>query len=118
MASVERVTVTLPMDLVRDIDRREQDRGKFIAEAVRWKKSDVGIDFLVSPDFGEWLNEEATAINPQTLKSLCYPEIVASKGRFAAISTGKYKSMKVGFRLCYLGEIPPVESPASTTATK
>lgn len=93
-------------------------RFTFIAEAVRWKKSDVGIDFLVSPDFGEWLNEEATAINPQTLKSLCYPEIVASKGRFAATSTGKYKSMKVGFRLCYLGEILSAESPASTTATK
>jgi hypothetical protein len=35
MASVERVTVTLPMDLVRDIDRREKNRSKFVAEAVR-----------------------------------------------------------------------------------
>jgi Arc/MetJ-type ribon-helix-helix transcriptional regulator len=35
MASVERVTVTLPDDLVRDIDRREKDRSKFVAEAVR-----------------------------------------------------------------------------------
>jgi len=35
MASVERVTVTLPNDLVRDIDRREKNRSKFIAEAVR-----------------------------------------------------------------------------------
>src|SRR5512133_1901997 len=35
MASVERVTVTLPDDLVRDIDRRERNRSKFIAEAVR-----------------------------------------------------------------------------------
>ena len=35
MASVARVTVTLPMDLVRDIDRREKNRSKFVAEAVR-----------------------------------------------------------------------------------
>ncbi len=35
MASMERVTVTLPMDLVRDIDRREKNRSKFVADAVR-----------------------------------------------------------------------------------
>src|ERR1700691_2309762 len=35
MATVERVTVTLPNDLVRDIDRREKNRSKFVAEAVR-----------------------------------------------------------------------------------
>jgi hypothetical protein len=35
MASVERVTVTLPNDLIRDIDRRERKRSKFVADAVR-----------------------------------------------------------------------------------
>src|ERR1700693_39281 len=35
MATVERVTVTLPDDLVRDIDRLEKNRSKFVAEAVR-----------------------------------------------------------------------------------
>jgi Arc/MetJ-type ribon-helix-helix transcriptional regulator len=35
MVSVERVTVTLPNELVRDIDRREKNRSKFVAEAVR-----------------------------------------------------------------------------------
>jgi Arc/MetJ-type ribon-helix-helix transcriptional regulator len=35
MASVERVTVTLPQDLLSDIDRREKNRSKFVAEAVR-----------------------------------------------------------------------------------
>jgi hypothetical protein len=35
MARVERVTVTLPADLVRDIDRREKNRSKFVADAVR-----------------------------------------------------------------------------------
>ena len=34
MADVGRVTVTLPMDLIRDIDRREKNRSKFVAEAV------------------------------------------------------------------------------------
>src|ERR1035441_484879 len=35
MADVGRVTVTLPMDLVWDIDRREKNRSKFVADAVR-----------------------------------------------------------------------------------
>jgi Arc/MetJ-type ribon-helix-helix transcriptional regulator len=35
MPGVERVTVTLPGDLVKDIDRREKNRSKFVAEAVR-----------------------------------------------------------------------------------
>ena len=35
MSNVDRVTITLPDDLVRDIDRREKNRSKFIAEAVR-----------------------------------------------------------------------------------
>ena|SRR6266536_1788974 len=35
MAGLDRVTVTLPNDLLRDIDRREKNRSKFIAEAVR-----------------------------------------------------------------------------------
>ncbi|MBV9626167.1 MAG: hypothetical protein JOZ14_19545 [Acidobacteria bacterium] len=33
--SVERVTVTLPSNLLNDIDRRENNRSKFVAEAVR-----------------------------------------------------------------------------------
>jgi hypothetical protein len=35
MGAVERVTVTLPGDLVRDIDRQEVNRSKFVTEAVR-----------------------------------------------------------------------------------
>jgi Arc/MetJ-type ribon-helix-helix transcriptional regulator len=35
MAIIERVTVSLPNDLIREIDRREKNRSKFIAEAVR-----------------------------------------------------------------------------------
>jgi Arc/MetJ-type ribon-helix-helix transcriptional regulator len=37
MTGIERVTVTLPKDLVRDIDRREKNRSKFVAEAVRYE---------------------------------------------------------------------------------
>lgn len=35
MSGIERVTVTLPQDLVRDIDRREKNRSRFVAEAIR-----------------------------------------------------------------------------------
>lgn len=35
MATIERVTVTLPEELVKNIDRREKNRSKFIAVAVR-----------------------------------------------------------------------------------
>lgn len=34
MATTERVTVTLPVDLVKGIDRLERNRSRFIAEAV------------------------------------------------------------------------------------
>jgi hypothetical protein len=35
MPTAERITITLPGDLVRDIDRREKNRSKFVADAVR-----------------------------------------------------------------------------------
>jgi Arc/MetJ-type ribon-helix-helix transcriptional regulator len=35
MANMDRVTVTLPNDLVKDIDRQEKNRSKFVTEAVR-----------------------------------------------------------------------------------
>jgi Arc/MetJ-type ribon-helix-helix transcriptional regulator len=35
MPDIERVTVTLPAELVRDIDRQEKNRSKFVADAVR-----------------------------------------------------------------------------------
>ena len=35
MPGVERVTVSLPGELLRDIDRREKNRSRFVAEAVR-----------------------------------------------------------------------------------
>jgi hypothetical protein len=35
MASLYRVTITLPEDLVREVDRQEKNRSKFVADAVR-----------------------------------------------------------------------------------
>jgi len=35
MSTVGRVTVTLPLELLDDIDRRENNRSKFVADAVR-----------------------------------------------------------------------------------
>ena len=35
MDNVERVTVSLPADLIRDIDRLEKNRTSFVTEAVR-----------------------------------------------------------------------------------
>jgi hypothetical protein len=35
MPGIGRVTVTLPVDLVRDIDRREKNRSKFVVDAIR-----------------------------------------------------------------------------------
>ena len=35
MPASERVTVTLPAEVVRDIDRREKNRSKFVLDAVR-----------------------------------------------------------------------------------
>jgi hypothetical protein len=35
MASADHVTVLLPGELLRDIDRREKDRTKFVTEAIR-----------------------------------------------------------------------------------
>src|SRR5665213_339488 len=77
MATIERVTVTLPDDLIRDIDRREKNRSKFVAEAVRHEldrrrrvelrrsldNSHPESPSLVEQGFGEWargLPEEDT----------------------------------------------------------
>jgi hypothetical protein len=37
MPASERVTVTLPVEVVQDIDRLEKNRSKFVLEAVRYE---------------------------------------------------------------------------------
>ena len=35
MAKTERVTVTLPGEVVQEVDRREQNRSRFVLDAIR-----------------------------------------------------------------------------------
>jgi len=37
MSTTERVTITLPRDLLAEIDRIETNRSRFVLEAVRWE---------------------------------------------------------------------------------
>ena len=82
-------------------------RIEFDPAAIDWKVGPSGLRFLISEDFGEWLNEEAAAVNTFTRSSLCSALFPPVRGKFSAKSTGKYKSKKVGFRLCYLDGEPP-----------
>lgn len=80
MAGVERVTVTLPGHLIREIDRREGNRSRFVAEAVsreleRRRRAELrrSLDSpptesvpLAEEGFGEWVGglpeEDAEAL--------------------------------------------------------
>jgi hypothetical protein len=85
-------------------------RIEFDPTAMRWEAGRTGLRFLVSEDFGEWLNEEAAAVNTFTRASLCSAYYPPVRGNFSARSTGKYKNKKVGFRLCYLHGEPTAEN--------
>lgn len=77
---------------------------KFDPEAITWVESEEGLRFLRSPYFGEWLQPEGAAVNCYLLGSMVsMPGGMASAGRvrFSPMSTGKYKSFKIGFRLIY-----------------
>ncbi len=88
----------------------QSKRIEFDPAAMEWKSGQSGLRFLISEDFGEWLNEEAAAVNTLTRASLCSVHYPPVRGKFSARSTGKYKSKKIGFRLCYLdGELPSVK---------
>jgi len=49
-------------------------------------------------------NEKTTPVNSPSLSCLCCVGFPPGRCRFSATSTGKYKSKKIGFSLCYLGE--------------
>ncbi|MEQ8694868.1 MAG: SUMF1/EgtB/PvdO family nonheme iron enzyme [Gammaproteobacteria bacterium] len=77
---------------------------KFNPDAIVWKKAQNGLRFLSSPFFGEWLQPEAAAVSCYHLASIASMPgcmAAATRERFAAGSTGKYKSFKIGFRLIY-----------------
>jgi hypothetical protein len=84
-------------------------RYRFIPSALCWHSAPCGLRFLVSARFGEWLNEEGAAVNSAHGTSLCYGLFSPYRGKFSAKSTGKYKGMKVGFRLCYLTTDHPAD---------
>ena len=64
-----------------------------------------GTKLVQSPYFGEWLEAEGAAINglffcAQGMTGAAHETVVSPlAARFASGSTGKYKSMKIGFRL-------------------
>ena len=77
---------------------------KYNIDALSWKESENGLRFLNSPYFGEWLGSRGVVIGTFLLCSLySHPACMVSAMRegFAATSTGKYKSWKIGFRLIY-----------------
>lgn len=62
-------------------------------------RTSSGLDFIKSNSFAEWLVEE-TCIRSGNLKSFYNDDdIIRSKPPLE--STGKYKGVKIGFRLCY-----------------
>ncbi len=79
-------------------------------EALVWKIGPSGLKFLISGDFGEWLDEVGAALNTLDRGNLCNSWL-RFRPLFAPHSTGKYKGKKIGFRLCYLdGEPAPSKS--------
>ncbi|KXI21746.1 hypothetical protein [Photobacterium sanguinicancri] len=58
-----------------------------------------GIEFMCSNSFAEWLMEE-TCIRSGSLKSFYHNDNVI-RSRPSASSTGAYKGVKTGFRICY-----------------
>jgi hypothetical protein len=77
---------------------------RYNPEMVKWETHTSGLKLMVSYHFGEWLNGEGIAVNSRSLTSLCSQIFRPLSGKFSAKSTGKYKSKKIGFRLCYLAD--------------
>jgi len=73
---------------------------------LKWVEHEAGIKFIVSDPFSEWLNNNkgrtaAVAINTNRFTAAHSFDPV-ERSSFIANSTGKYKYLKIGFRLCYL----------------
>jgi len=58
-----------------------------------------GLEFMLSNYFAEWLME-GTSIRSGNLKSFYHNDHIISS-RPPKGSTGKYKGVKTGFRICY-----------------
>lgn len=74
---------------------------------IEGAESKAGLRVIRSAWFGEWLAPKGAAINSMYLcsqhavGSAADIRIAAQRDRFSPVSTGKYKSMKIGFRLVY-----------------
>ncbi len=90
-------------ELVSDVDDGPMPsrRVRYRPFGLRWHENGDGVRFLCSAWFGEWLNAEGAAANTAYGTALHYGHCGPYAARFATGSTGKYKGMKIGFRLCY-----------------
>lgn len=75
------------------------------AKSLEYIKHPVGLRFVDSDQFGEWLYENpygknAAAVRSRSVRSI-YNLPYIERDHFIATSTGKYKHMKIGFRICY-----------------
>ena len=85
----ERITVTFPPDLVREIDRRERNRSKFIQEAVRRelehrRRAELKLSLrnphpetreIADLGLGDWLEnlpEEDDLLDPEAGTDVCW----------------------------------------------
>lgn len=68
---------------------------RYELSAVEWAESRAGLRVIRSAWFGEWLAQEGAACLPADIRG------TAQRWHFSPVSTGKYKSMKIGFRLVY-----------------
>ena len=80
---------------------------RYDSDKIVWKTSETGLKILRSAWFGEWLLPEGAAINGLFMCSQ-YDVHLAAKVRpsaegspFPPQSDGKYRSMKIGFRVAY-----------------
>ena len=80
---------------------------RYDRDRIEWAKASTGLKTIHSAWFGEWLLPVGAAINGRFMCSqydvhlAARMRISAERGRFPASSTGKYRSMKIGFRLVY-----------------
>ena len=80
---------------------------RYDPDNITWGTSETGLTTLRSAYFGEWLSPVGAAINGLFMCSqydvacAARVRVSATRGRFCPRSTGKYKSMKIGFRLVY-----------------
>ena len=86
-------------------------RQRMNSGAIVMARSEARMEVVRSAWFGEWLRSEGAAINglfgcSQYEVGLAAEfKVSAERARFSPRSTGKYKSMMVGFRLVYDAEV-------------